>query len=105
MLVVRMTFCKLDPKRIEQAKAIFNREIIPVMRDEEGNVGIRLLEPEDSSGDFISVSEWRSQYYADLHEQSGLHIKLLKRLEPFLLRPPVMKVYSTEEVKLFTGVF
>jgi quinol monooxygenase YgiN len=105
MLVVRMTFCKLDPGRVEEAKTIYNRDIIPVIRDQEGNVGIRLLEPKNVSEDFISVTEWRNRAAADAHEKSGVPIKLLKKLEPFLLKPPVIKTYITEDVKIFTGVF
>jgi quinol monooxygenase YgiN len=105
MLVVRMTFVKFDPTKIEEVKSIYNHDIVPVAREQEGNLGIRLLEPQDKSEDFISISEWRTQADADAYDRSGIYQKLVAKLEPFIVKPAVLKSYTTEEVKVFTGTF
>jgi hypothetical protein len=56
-MIVRLTYCKFSPDSIDAAITIYNNEIVPVAKAQNGNLGIRLIEPVDKSDDFISISE------------------------------------------------
>ena len=97
-MFVRLTFCKFLPERIEEARRIFQEEIVPVVRKQKGNIIIRLLQPTDKVGDFISFTEWQTKADAEMYETSGLYKKLVAKLEPFFVKQPELKTYLVEEV-------
>lgn len=97
-MIVRLTYCRFSPDSIDKAKAIYNHDIVPVAKNQKGNLGIRLIEPVDKSDDFISISEWASQEDAELYESSGVYKSLVGRLSDLLAKPAVLKTYTTEDV-------
>jgi quinol monooxygenase YgiN len=97
-MIVRLTYCKFSPDAINEAKKIYNRDVVPVARMQKGNLGIRLIEPIDKSDDFISISEWATQQDAEAYENSGVYKSLVSKLADFLAKPPVLKTYTAEEV-------
>ena len=97
-MIVRLTYCKFIPGTSDQAKKIYNEEIVPVAKTQKGNVSIRMIEPVDSSDDFISISEWATQEDAELYESSGVYKNLVAKLLDFTASPPVLKTYVAEDV-------
>ena len=97
-MIVRLTYCKFSPDVINEAKKIYNRDVVPVAKMQKGNLGIRLIEPVDKSDDFVSISEWATQQDAEAYESSGVYKNLVNKLADFLAKPPVLKTYTAEEV-------
>ena len=97
-MIVRLTYCKFSPGSINEVKTIYNRDVIPVVKTQKGNLGIRLIEPVDKSDDFISMSEWTTEEDAEAYESSGVYKTLVDKLADFTTMPPVLKTYKTEEV-------
>ena len=97
-MIVRLTYCKINPDSLNEVKAIYNRDIVPAIRAQKGNLGVRLMQPLDKSDDFISVSEWVTQQDADNYESSGMYKTLVGKVAGFFTKQPVLKTYSTEEV-------
>ena len=97
-MIVRLTYFKLVPESVDEAKAVYNREVVPVAKEQKGNLGIRLIVPVDKSDDFISISEWATQEDADAYESSGTYKALVGKLVDFLTKPVVLKTYTSEEV-------
>jgi quinol monooxygenase YgiN len=97
-MIVRLTYCKFSPDSTDEARNIYNRDIVPVARMQKGNLGIRLIEPVDKSNDFISISDWASQEDAEAYESSGVYKNLVSKLIDFLTKPPVLKTYTAQEV-------
>ena len=97
-MIVRLTFCKFNPDSVTEAKKIYNEEVVPVAKSQQGNLGIRLIEPVDKSDDFISISEWATKEDADAYESSGVYKNLVSKLTDFLTRQPVLKTYTSEDV-------
>ena len=97
-MVVRLTYVKFYPDAIDDAKKIYNQEVVPVAKMQKGNLGIRLIEPADKADDFISISEWASSEDAELYESSGVYKNLVNKLVDFLAKQPVLKTYTTEDV-------
>lgn len=97
-MLVRMTFCKFTPDSINEVRRIYNQDIVPVVRMQPGNLGIRIMEPVDKADDFISISEWATQADVDVYESTGLYKTLVNKLADYLVKPVVLKTYHVEEV-------
>ena len=99
-MFVRLTFCKFLPDKIREARKMYNEEIVPVVRKQKGNTGIRLLEPTEKSNDFISYTEWKTRADADAYHSGGPYKKLVAKMEPFFAKQPELKTYMVEEVRV-----
>jgi quinol monooxygenase YgiN len=97
-MIVRFTYIKFNPDSINEAKRIYNQEVIPVAKVQRGNLGIGLIEPADKADDFISISEWATRADAELYETSGVYKSLVDKLVDFIAKPPVLKTYIAEDV-------
>jgi quinol monooxygenase YgiN len=97
-MFVRLTFCKFLPERVNEARKVYNEEVIPAIRKQKGLLNIRFLEPTDNAGDYISITEWETKADADLYESTGLYKKLVSKLEPFFARQPELKTYTVEQI-------
>jgi heme-degrading monooxygenase HmoA len=97
-MIIRFTFCKFLPERIVEAKRVYKEEVIPVVKKQKGNVGVRLLEPADKKDVYISVTEWKTKADADAYHTSGVYKSLVNKLEGFFIEQPELKTYSAEEV-------
>lgn len=96
-MYVRLTYCKFLSDSIKGAKKIYREEIIPTVKKQKGNIGVHLFEPVDKSDDFISVTQWESKADADAYEASGVYKGLIRMLEDFFSKEPVLKTYVAEE--------
>ncbi len=99
-MVVRLTFCKFLPDKINEARKIYNEQVVPTVKKQKGNLRVFLLEPIDKADDFISVTEWKSREEADAYQSSGLYKTLVNKLEKVFMKQPTIKVYN--EVETFT---
>jgi heme-degrading monooxygenase HmoA len=97
-MIVRLTFCKFQPDRIVEAKKIYNEEVIPTIKKQKGNTGVRLLEPTDKADDYISITEWKTKADADAYHSSGVYKTLVNRLKDFFVKQPELKVYTVQEI-------
>ena len=97
-MIMRFTFCKFQPERIMEAKRVYKEEVVPVVKKQKGNMGIRLLEPMNKTDDYISLTEWKTKADADAYHTSGVYKSLVSKLEGFFAEPPELKTYSAEEV-------
>lgn len=97
-MIIRFTFCKFRPEHIAEAKRVYKEEVIPAVKKQKGNTGVRLLEPADKKDDYISVTEWKTKADADAYHTSGVYKNLVSKLEKFFIEQPQLKTYSAEEV-------
>ena len=97
-MFVRLTYLGFLPGKVEQAKRIYNDELVPIVKQQKGNLDCRMLEPVDSTDDYISMTVWDSKEDADAYQASGTYKQLVDRIQEFYSKNPVLKVYSTEKV-------
>jgi heme-degrading monooxygenase HmoA len=97
-MFVRLTFCKFLPEKINEARKIYNEEIMPALRKQKGLLHVRFLEPTDKSGDYISITEWSTKADAELYDASGLYKKLVNKLEAYFIKQPELKTYTVEDI-------
>src|SRR5215217_3276357 len=100
-MFVRLTFLTVQPKDVEKIKRIFNDEIVPVVRAQKGNAGIRLLEPVTGENpEYVSLTEWQTAADAEAYETSGTYRKLVDSLKDMYTSKPVLKTYNIVESKM-----
>lgn len=97
-MYIRLTFCKFLPEKMREVRRIHNEEIVPFLKKQKGFISSYLFEPVDKSDDFISVSQWKTKYDADMYENSGLYKKVIGKLESFFTKSPSLKTYHVEEM-------
>jgi heme-degrading monooxygenase HmoA len=97
-MYVRLTYLGFLPGKAEEAKKIYNNELVPVVKQQKGNLDCRMLEPVDKTDDFISMTVWENKEDADNYQSSGVYRKLVDRVKEFYAKDPVLKVYSAENV-------
>ena len=71
-MFVRLTYVNFLPDKLDEAKRIYNSEIIPVVKQQKGNLDCRLLEPVDKAEDYISMTVWDSREDADAYQSSAV---------------------------------
>lgn len=96
-MFVRLTFIKFSPENIKEAKRIYNEEVVPIVLKQKGNVNIMLLEPNEQSDDYISITEWKTKADAEAYESSGTYHEMVAKLESFFTKQPVLKTFTAEK--------
>lgn len=97
-MYVRLTFFKLNPDNIREAIDLYNKEVVPVVREQKGNIDIWILEPITKQEEYISITQWKSETDAEVYEKSGLYKNLISKFERYLIQPPVLKTYTAEKI-------
>jgi heme-degrading monooxygenase HmoA len=91
---IRLTYFKIQPEKIAEMKKIYYDEIIPVVREQWGNVDIFLLEPVDKEDEFISCTMWESQADGDIYEASGVYGEAVDKISHTFDGPATLKSYE-----------
>jgi len=97
-MIVRLTFLNFLPEKAGEAKKLYNEDIVPVVKKQNGNLDCRLLEPVDQNDDFISMTVWENKASADEYHSSGVYKELVERVKSSFSKDPVLKVYTAENV-------
>ena len=99
-MFARLTFINIKPDRVEDVKKIYNEEILPVLKQQKGNIGAWLLEPTISGEDFISLTEWMSESDATAYESNGTYKMLIEKVKDMYTIKPMVKTYNIAESKI-----
>lgn len=102
-MFARLTSLNFQPGKAEEAKRIYNEDIVPVVKSQKGNVGIWLLEPTNERDEYISLTEWISKADADAYESSGTYKTLVDKLKDRYASKPVLRTYNVAETKVMAG--
>lgn len=97
-MYVRLTYVNFLPGRAEEAKMIYNGELVPAIKKQKGNLDCRILEPVDSADDYISMTVWETKEDADAYHSTGIYKKMVERIKDLFSKEGILKVYSSENV-------
>lgn len=94
-MVVRLTTFTISGENAEEAKGIYQNEVVPEVKKQNGNVDARLLEPADGSNEFISITSWENKTDAEAYESSGKYKELVGKIQG-LIGTPELKTYNSQ---------
>lgn len=101
-MIARLTFFSANPRDVEELKKIYLEQIVPVIRNQKGNLGSWLLEPTNQADQFISLTEWISTADADAYESSGTYKELVDKVKNKFNGEPSLKIYNITDTKILT---
>ena len=99
-MIARLTFFNANPNDLEEFKKLYKGEIVPVIRNQKGNLGAWLLEPMNEKDQFISLTEWISNADAEVYESSGTYKELVNKVKSKFQGESELKVYNVAETKI-----
>jgi len=97
-MVVRLTYLNFLPGKADEAKRIYQEEIVSVVRQQKGNLECRMLEPVDKANEYISLTSWETKEQADAYHGSGVYAELVNKVRALYAKDPVLKVYTSESI-------
>jgi len=97
-MIVRLTYLSFLPQKIQQAKMIYNEQVVPVVRRQKGNIDCRLLEPLEKTDEYISMTSWETKADSDAYHSSGVYRELVEKVKKDFAKDPVLKVYLSESI-------
>ena len=97
-MFVRLISVNFLQGKLEEAKRIYHDELVPVVRQQKGNLDCRLLEPVDNNEDYVSMTTWESKVDADAYHNKGVYKNLVDQVRPFFSKEPVLRVYQSDDV-------
>lgn len=95
-MFIRMTYISFLPELLDEAVSIYSQEIVPVVKQQNGNEDIMLLEPTEASDQYISLTIWRSKVEAKQYESSGKYKELIDKVRHTFSQPPVLRSYTVK---------
>jgi quinol monooxygenase YgiN len=93
-MVVRLTRFNVSPGKVQEAKKIYQQEVVPEVKKQKGNVNVMLLEPTDGSNEYISMTAWENKADAEAYESSGKYKELVDKIKGMFTDQPVLKTYE-----------
>lgn len=82
--VMRILSLKVHQGKRAEFREMYNRQILPALRAEEGCLYAFLIDDGDKGGETVSVSLWDSMASIQRYEQEGRYHELLDKLRPTL---------------------
>ena len=97
-MFVRLISVNFLQGKLEEAKRIYHDELVPVVRQQKGNLDCRLLEPVDPADDYLSMTVWETRDDAYAYHTSGVYKDLIDKIQALYSKNPELKVYCTEKM-------
>jgi heme-degrading monooxygenase HmoA len=92
---VRVTSIRVNSDKVAEMRKIYDEEIVPVVKQQQGNKGIYLLEPAGGEGEFLSCTAWETK--EDAVAYGGKYKGLVDKIRHTLTAEPTLKEYELKQ--------
>jgi heme-degrading monooxygenase HmoA len=89
----RVTTLHIRPDKVDESVALFEQQIVPVLKAQPGFQGVRLL-VNRASGDGLAISQWNSEAEGQAYEASGTYRQLVGMVAANFSAPPSLATYE-----------
>lgn len=79
-MYLRIVSAKVQPRKMDELREIYSKEIIPVLRATRGCRYAYLTQGMEETNEAISVTIWSTREYANAYDQSGGFAELLDKV-------------------------
>jgi heme-degrading monooxygenase HmoA len=93
-MYIRMTFVRFRPGKKEDARKLYDNEVIPAHEGRQGLRFVHLLESMDNKDEGIAVTAWDTREDALSYEKAGDYQKLVSKFKDLIEREPELKSYQ-----------
>jgi quinol monooxygenase YgiN len=91
---VRLIEAKIQPDKMDEVRRIYNEEIVPVVRAQNGNTDVFLMESVDRESEVISFTSWESKEAGDVYEESKTYAKMFNKVRHTFSGAPTLWSYE-----------
>jgi quinol monooxygenase YgiN len=91
---IRLIEVNVQPGKLEEARKIYNEEIVPVVKRHKGNIDVYLMESLDRENQVISFTSWESQADGDAYEGSGAYVQNVNKVKHAFAGMPTLWSYE-----------
>ncbi len=92
-MFVRLGSFEVVPGRLDELRATYNRDCVPIVKAAPGNVDVYLMEPADGAGPIVACTIWRTEADAVAYDASGTAREVVARVKPLFAGPPTLRSY------------
>jgi heme-degrading monooxygenase HmoA len=93
-MYIRMTFVRLQAGKKEDARKLYDNEVIPAHKGRQGLRFVHLLESMDNKDEGIAVTAWDTREDALAYDKSGDYQKLVGKFKDLIEGEPELKSYQ-----------
>jgi heme-degrading monooxygenase HmoA len=93
MPITRLIYITIDPSETDRALQVWKKECAPLMIQQKGCISERLLRSRDSH-EFISYSEWESEYDIEIYMHSLAHAEIVRHTRGLKGATAQVKLYE-----------
>lgn len=92
-MLARVTTVKLQPDKVAESVALYQQEIVPIVKGQPGFQGMYLL-TDAATGNGMSISFWNSEAEAQAYESSGIYRQMVAKLAANFSAPPSLGTFE-----------
>ena len=94
---IRLIEIKIQLDKLDEARTIYNEEIVPTVRTQKGNIETFLMESKDREGVVISFTSWETQENGDAYEKSGTYVQMVNKVKHTFAGTPTLWSYEVKK--------
>jgi heme-degrading monooxygenase HmoA len=95
-MFVRLGSFEVQPGRLDELRATYYRDCVPIVKAAPGNVDVYLLEPAEGAGQVVACTIWRTEQDAVAYDASGTAKEVVARVKPLFAGPPTLRSYRIQ---------
>ncbi len=92
-MFARVTTVDVQPSNADQVSSIYQSNIVPTIKAQQGNQGVYLL-VDRATGHGISITLWDSLANAQAYESSGSYREQVAKVAQFFTSAPSLATYD-----------
>ena len=89
----RVTTLHIRPDKVDETVALFQQQIMPVVKAQAGYQGIQLL-VDRATGNGMAISFWNSEAEGQAYEASGTYRQMVGMVDANFSAPPSLATYE-----------
>lgn len=93
MPIMRLIYITIDPSDTDRALHLWKKECAPLMIQQKGCISERLLRSREAH-EFISCSEWESEYDIEMYMHSDAHTEIVRHTRSLKGARAQVKLYE-----------
>lgn len=100
-MFVRLGSFEVVPGKLDELRAVYNRDCVPVVKAAAGNVDVYLLEPAEGTGPIVpytilACTIWATEEAAVAYDASGTAKEVVSKVRHFFAGPPTLRSYRIQ---------
>ena len=94
---IRLIEVKIKHDKLDEARKIYNKEIVPTVKEQKGNIDMFLMESNDRECVVISFTSWETQENGEAYEKSGTYVKMVNKVKHTFAGIPTLWSYEVKK--------